>query len=143
MNILSNIKAAHTKARQAKGDLSTGLFLGTLRAEVEKAGSYTTGGTIEVSDEDAIKVIKKFVINARECLPFLSDPVKKDATEKEIALYETFLPKQLTEQDMKNIIMSMPTEQWTVPIIMKLFKEKYAGQYDGRLLSTIAKEAQK
>lgn len=52
-------------------------------------------------------------------------------------LIEKYLPKQLSEDKIKEIISSL--EDKAIPSVMKYFKTNYAGQVDMGLVSKIAK----
>ncbi len=56
---------------------------------------------------------------------------------------EKYLPKKLSEDDIKNIIEECKGNQGfkTMGEYMKYFKEVYPDQYDGKMLSTIVKES--
>ena len=52
-----------------------------------------------------------------------------------------FIKKQLSEADIRFEIEDlMLSKECNIGIIMKHFKEWYPGQYDGKLVSKIAKE---
>jgi uncharacterized protein YqeY len=55
----------------------------------------------------------------------------------QINFISKFLPKQLTEEEIRNIIASL--EDKSMPSIMKHFKTNYQGQCDMGLVSKIAK----
>ena len=61
----------------------------------------------------------------------------------EMKIMEEYLPKQLSEQDIRDIIMGRMVQSdipCNMGIVMKYFKDNYSGQYDGKMVSTIAKE---
>lgn len=87
----------------------------------------------DVVDEDCVKVIRKF-------LKGIDEMIQKTDSEQfvmEKVFLESYLPKQLSEDEMKEIIQG--EELVGVPNIMKFFKENFAGRYDGKVLSQIAK----
>jgi uncharacterized protein YqeY len=58
----------------------------------------------------------------------------------EIDILESYQPEQLTEEDIRVIITNHLELGMDFSGIMKEFKRSYPNQYDGKLVSTIAKE---
>lgn len=135
MNILEQIKLDLVSARRAHA-ADKAINLGTLRSEIEKRGTYKDG-QITSRDDDTIRVIKSFIENCSMCLG--ADPADNEIIFKEIALYESYLPKQLSETDMRAHIGSMSSENLNLPAIMKYFKTNFPGQYDGKKLSEVVR----
>ena len=50
---------------------------------------------------------------------------------------QSYLPKMLTEEEIKNEILSL--EDRSIPSVMKHFKEKFAGKVDMGLVNRIAR----
>lgn len=86
----------------------------------------------EVSNEKATSIIKKMIDNAKEI-----------GNQNEVTILESYVPKQLDEDTLKSIIGSIIVENhYTVKDMGKIMaelKERFAGQYDGKLASTIIK----
>lgn len=59
----------------------------------------------------------------------------------EIATIESFLPKQFSGEEIEKIlsILKDETPGLNVGAAMKVLKERYSGQYDGKLASDVAK----
>jgi len=105
------------------------LTLRTLKGEIQRKADNPT-------ETDIVAVIKKSIAGITE--------TTNDATE--IAVLEVYLPKQLSSEDMLALTYSLiKTNQLEgragMGRIMKHFKTEYAGQYDGKALSTIANDA--
>lgn len=85
----------------------------------------------EVSDDKALSIIKKMIINANE-----------NKNYNEIEILNIYLPKQFTELELKTIITSIIDENnfINMGLVMKTLKDKYNGQYDGKLASNIVKK---
>lgn len=138
--LLEKIKQDLTTARKEKRSFDV-IRLSTLFGEVEKVGKDK--GNRPTTDEEAIAVIKKFIVNAQESLKaILSREEFSDNTQmaylEEIAQYESYLPKQLSEEDIVRIIMTLPPS-YKIGDVMKSFKENFSGQYDGKKVSDIFK----
>lgn len=136
MTILQTIKGLQLEARKAR-DKSLLSIYSTLFAEVEKVGKDKANR--ETTDEEAIAVIKKFIANAAECQDATRDHGVATLLHEEMELYKKLLPAQLSAADMVQIIIKQNLKN--LPDIMKYFKATYPGQYDGKLLSMVAKEA--
>lgn len=86
-----------------------------------------------VSDEKAISIVRKMIENA-----------KIVGNLNEVSILETYLPQQLSEDDLRTqisaLIYSNNYSAKEMGKIMSTLKEKYSGKYDGKLASSIAKE---
>lgn len=81
------------------------------------------------SDNEVTKVISKMIKSATE-----TNGLKhSDDLMVEINLLKSFLPKELSEIELSKIIDALMLENATLPFIMKSLKEKYNGQYNGKL----------
>jgi uncharacterized protein YqeY len=99
----------------------------------------------EPDDTKVIGVIKKFIENAKFTLDKAEDQLSKYTAGKEIEVLEAYLPKQLTEPEIRAIIVDLKENSETesnklLGFTMAHFKQLYSGQYDGGLVSRIAKE---
>lgn len=146
MTLLETIRKAQLQARKEKraADAST---LTTLIGESEMIGK--NDGNRASTDAEVVNVIKKFVKNIDETLNVLAkDSSKADRVEAltgEKALLVTFLPQQLSEDQLRTILggfVSALTEKNPKMMgkVLASLKEQYAGQYDGALASKVAKE---
>lgn len=132
MTLLQQIKADQLQARKSKEPLKIKL-LTTLLAEAAKPG--LDDGKRESTDAEVIAVIKKFIKNALETLAHRHD----DDIATEVSVLESYLPLQLTGEDIRKLICAN-LDLSNVGEAMKFLKDNYSGQYDGRVASTIAKE---
>ena len=146
MTLLDTIRKSQLQARKEKraADAST---LTTLIGEAEMIGK--NDGNRASTDAEVVNVIKKFVKNIDETLTVLAkDSSKADRVEaltSEKALLVTFLPQQLSEDQLRTILggfVSALTEKNPKMMgkVLASLKEQYAGQYDGALASKVAKE---
>ena len=101
-----------------------------------------TKETKEPNDEKIIALLKKFIDNAKVCIENARDDLSRLTAEKEIEVLSQYLPQQLSESDIKTLIANMvvATDDINIGMIMRFFKNNYAGQYDGALVSAIAKK---
>lgn len=94
----------------------------------------------ELSDSDTINIIKKV---SKQLEEEIESNVKVNRMEKvselnyQKNLIEKYLPKQLSEDEIRNIISSL--EDKSIPSVMKYFKTNYNGLVDMSLVSKIAR----
>lgn len=94
----------------------------------------------EPTDADMVSVIQKTV---KELEEELAGWVKANRVDKIAAvdyqekLINKYLPKQLSEDEIRTIINGL--EDKSIPNVMKYFKANYAGQVDMSLVSTVAR----
>lgn len=106
--------------------------LTTLLAEVGMVGKNK--GNRVTTDEEAIPVIKKFISNIDETRKLIGD---NNHEEFERQLYSTFLPAQLSEDQIGVMVELLKQQGKNKGEIMKWFKENHAGLYDGKYVSSL------
>lgn len=131
MTLMTEIKTRQIAARKA-GSADAGL-LTTLLGEAAMVGKNAGR---ETTDAEVVAVVKKFVKNIDETVTALTTRGQDaGAFLAERAVLEQFLPTQLTEA----VLVELAKVQPNMPAFMKFLKENHAGQYDGKLASTVAK----
>lgn len=132
--LIEQLKTERIEAMKAKDTIKKDL-LGTLIAEASKEDKVP-------SDEKVIATIKKFIKNTTELMVSCKGYQDKfDSMMKandELKILESYLPAQLDEDTIRKIF-SLNTFA-NVGKAMGYFKANYSGQYDGALVSKIAKE---
>lgn len=133
MTLMEQIKAKQVAARKA-GAPEASLYT-TLLGEASVIGK--NAGNRETTDAEVVAVVKKFIKNAEETAVALTSR-NQDATDflVECSILEQFLPMQLSEAALIEVAKC----QENMPAFMKHLKENFAGQYDGKLASTVAKQ---
>ena len=99
----------------------------------------------ELADADTISVIKKLNKQLDEesqsLAPIRATSEKAEAKINELVeqkkLIENYLPKQLSEDEIRTIFNSL--EDKSIPSVMKYFKTNYTGLVDMSLVSKIAR----
>lgn len=111
------------------------LILSTLIGEIETK-SKNVGKPL--SNEDVVALIKKFIKGIEESLVVRQN----DTLVVQKELLESYLPKQLSETNLRSVILTIIAKQEkpNVGLVMKSLKEEYSGMYDGAVASKIAKE---
>lgn len=132
MTLMEQIKAKQIAARKA-GNSQDASLLTTLLGEAAMVGKNAGR---ETTDQEVVAVVKKFVKNIDETVHALATRGQNaGAFLAERAVLEQFLPLQLTELTLQQ----KAKEFASMPEFMKHLKENFAGQYDGKLASTVAK----
>ncbi len=96
----------------------------------------------EVTEGDVDNIIQKAVKELeeeREGFIKAGRQANVESLTKQIEYVKKYLPKLLTEEEIKAIISSL--EDKSMPSIMKHFKINYAGKVDMKLVSILAKNA--
>jgi uncharacterized protein YqeY len=105
------------------------------------------GSSEEITEETELKILQKLIKQRRESADIYKAQNRPDLLEKEeaeLAVIEQFLPKQLTEDEVKaklqeiitRVVASGPSDMGKV---MGVATKELAGQADGRVVSTLVK----
>ncbi len=97
----------------------------------------------ELTDSDTLTNISKVVKELEEEKSSFASAGREDKVfdlEKQIEYISQFLPKQLTEEEIKKIILSLPDK--SIKEVMKHFKTNYQGKCDMGLVSKVSKSLQ-
>jgi uncharacterized protein YqeY len=98
----------------------------------------------ELPASDTVLIMQREMKKRQEAIGFEEQANRQEEKAKlqnEIAIIETFLPKQMGADDIERVLADFKatTPGAALNGAMKLLKEKYAGQYDGKSASEIAK----
>lgn len=96
----------------------------------------------ELTDSDTLSIIQKTIKELNEELLSFKEAGRLDNVkdlELQVKAISSYLPKQLSEEEIKEIIGTLPDK--SIPFVMKHFKTNYQGQVDMKLVSKLAKEA--
>ena len=94
----------------------------------------------ELTDSDSINVIKKLskqLDEEIECNEKVNRAEKVSELTYQKNLIQDYLPKQLSEDEIKNILATL--EDKSIPSVMKYFKTNYNGLVDMSLVSKLAR----
>jgi len=147
--MINRIKKDLLKARKEKDKFTAGI-LGALVSEGAMIGK--NHGNRETTDAEMMKLIQKFKKGAVDTLALLGASVENicGCEEKnidkctelafEIGVYNSYLPKQLSEEEIVKEIGSyiqLNSEKANIGSIMAHFRKNFDGRYDGKALSKI------
>lgn len=108
----------------------------------------TSGAGAEITDGDVIKLIQKLIKQRKESAAMYAQGGRQDLADNELAEaaeMEGYLPKQLSEVEVEEIVKGIIAETGASSMadmgkVMGLATKKLAGQADGRTVSTIVKK---
>lgn len=145
MGILNNLTNEIKDAMRAKDKLK----LEALRSIKTAVMLLQTqaGGTSELSDEDEIKLVQKLVKQRRDSAAIFREQDRADLAEPEelqAAVISAFLPKQLSEEEIKSIVAEVIANTGASGMkdmgkVMGVASKQMAGKADGKTISTIVK----
>ena len=146
MNLEQKVMAEMKDAMKAKDE--AGLRgLRAIKAEIIKAKTEPGAGG-EISVDGELKLLQKIVKQRRDSLEIFTQQNRPDLAKKEqeeIAVIEKFLPKQLSEVEIKEALVAIVAEVGaTSPAdmgkVMGIATKQLAGKADGKVISALVKE---
>jgi uncharacterized protein YqeY len=101
-----------------------------------------------IKDDDETKLLQKLVKQRKESLEIYEKQNRNDLAEKEkeeIGVIEKFLPKQMSEEELKEVIASIiketgATSQADMGKVMGIANKQLGGKADGKTIAAIVKE---
>lgn len=102
----------------------------------------------ELSENDMLAIVAKEVKKRKESLPEYENAGRQDIVDnlnKEIAILEVYMPEQLSEEDIRKIVIETiaevgATSPKDMGKVMQGVRAKTAAQADGKVVSQIVKE---
>jgi uncharacterized protein YqeY len=106
------------------------------------------GAATSLTEETETKLLQKLVKQRKDSLEIFERQNRMDLAQKEkeeLDVIERFLPKQMSEGEIKIIVSAIIKESGVTNIsglgqVMGLATKQLAGKADGKLISTIVKE---
>lgn len=107
-----------------------------------------TGSKEAISEEDEIKILQRLIKQRKESAAIYMEQERPDLAEPELAqaaVIEKFLPEQMNEMEVEEIISRIIQENEASGMaamgkIMGLASAELAGKADGKTISTIVKK---
>ena len=99
--LLEKIQAASLEARKSK-DAEKAATLVTLYAEAARIGK--DAGNRPTTDEETVRVVRKFLKGVDETLPLLTQPEAIERAKREKSILEAFLPTMVTGAELQAVI---------------------------------------
>jgi uncharacterized protein YqeY len=137
---------ADLKAAMLAKDEVRKLTIRGIKKEIIEAKT-APGSNGEVSDEDIIKICAKMLKQRKDSATIYQQQGRNELAENELAeaaIIETYLPKQMTQEELYDAIKSIITETGAsgakdMGKVMGVASKKLAGKVEGRILSEAVK----
>ena len=146
MELEKQIQADMVAAMKAKETVRLAALRGIKAAILLAKTSEGSNG--EITDADIVKIIGKLVKQRKESAEIYTQQNRPELAENELAeaaAMETYLPKQLseeeTEAELKKIIAETGASKMAdMGKVMGIATKRLAGQADGKLISAIVRK---
>lgn len=146
MNLEQKVMAEMKDAMKAK-DEPILRSLRAIKAEIIKAKTEPGAGG-EVSAEKELSLLQKMMKQRKDSLEIYQQQNRADLAQKEqeeITVIEKFLPKQLSQEEIKTELQQIITETGAsspaeMGKVMGVATKKLAGLADGKTISAMVKE---
>ena len=108
----------------------------------------TSGASVELSETDELKIVQKLVKQRKDSAAIFSEQGRDDLADPEIAqakILEQFLPKQLSEEELKKAIEEIVEQTGASSMrdmgkVMGIASKQLGGEADGKAISMVVKE---
>jgi uncharacterized protein len=146
MSLEEKVMAEMKEAMKSKNE-ATLRSLRAIKAEIIKAKTEPGAGGV-VPAEMELKLLQKLVKQRKDSLEIFRQQNRTDLAQKEeeeIAVIERFLPKQLSEDEIRQKVQAAIAETGAagpqdMGKVMGVVTKQLAGQADGKIISGIVKE---
>ena len=137
--IIDEIKKDNVQAMKDKNTVARTIFgVVTNKHLLQSIEKRKAGG--EMTDADMVAILQKTIKELNEeaeNYAKVGNNVQVEEINAQKAILEKYLPKMMSEDEIRNIIAGM--EDKSMPSIMKHFKATYAGKVDMQLVNKIAR----
>lgn len=130
----ANIEALKAHDNEARASLSVAINR-YMQLSIENKANKK-----ETTDVDTVRILTKLskeLDEEKQAYITAGNNAQAELIEKQKAAILRFLPKLLSEEEIRRIVASLPDK--SIPAVMKHFKEKYPGQCDMGLVNKIAR----
>lgn len=146
MSLEQKIMAEMKDAMKSKNEAAL-RGLRAIKAEIIKAKTEP-GANGELDEATEQKFLIKMMKQRKDSLDIFEKQGRPDLAEKEkeeIAIIERFLPKQMSEEEIKDAVKTIISEVGAVSAadmgkVMGVASKQLAGKADGKTISSIVKE---
>ena len=146
MGLEQTIMAEMKKAMLAKDEKTLRSVRAIKAAIILAKTSEGAGG--ELKEEDEVKMLQKLVKQRKDSLTIYTEQNRPDLAQKEqeeIEVIETFLPKQLSPEELKENLVKIIAETGAsspadMGKVMAVATKKLAGVTDGKAISAAVRE---
>jgi uncharacterized protein YqeY len=144
MSLETEIMAKMKDAMKSKDEAT----LRGLRAIKAALLLLKTSGSESITPEDELKMLQKLVKQRQDSLDIFKQQNRLDLAQKEeeeIKVIEQFLPKQMSEEEIRSALKEIIAEVGASDIkdlgkVMGVASKKMAGRADGKVISALTQE---
>ena len=144
---LQKILLTKMKEAMKSKDKVTLESLRAIKSEILLAQTKSGGGD-GLTEEEEIKLLQKLVKQRKDSASLYLEQGRSDLADPElaqVAVIEQFLPQQMSEEDLKNVIGALIKQTGASTMkdmgrIMGMASKQLAGKADGKAISTIVKQ---
>lgn len=145
MNLETKVMAEMKDAMKAR-DEATLRSLRAIKAEIIKAKTEP-GAKGEITEEGEMKLLQKLVKQRKDSLEIFTQQSRTDLAQKEqeeIAVIEKFLPKQMSEEELRETLQAIIAQVGASAItdlgkVMGVATKQLAGKADGKAIGAMVK----
>ena len=138
INIMTELKAAMIAKNEAALRGLRAIKAALLLAKTAE------GKVSEITEEEEIKILQKLAKQRKDSLEIFVAQNREDLAQKErdeLEVIEKFLPKQMTEEELREAIQKVIAEVGAdMGKVMGSASKKLAGKTDGKAISAMAKQ---
>jgi uncharacterized protein YqeY len=98
MSLKAKINADYLSAFKNK-DVVTKNLLSVIKGELQTLEKNT--GVDNISDDEVTKILNKNVKSLKETISLMNEGASKELTKKELEILESYLPKQMSEDEIR------------------------------------------
>ena len=146
MNLFDQVSNDIKSAMLAKDKVRLEALRGIKKEFLEAKTAKGADG--ELTDDMAMKILAKMVKQRKESAQIYTEQNRPDLAEPELAeaaVIETYLPKQMTEEELTEALKAIiaqvgPTTPQEMGKVMGVATKQLAGRADGRAISAKVKE---
>ena len=137
--IVDEIKKSNVEAMKNKDSVARSLY-SVLLNKIKLEEIKKREGGQALSDGDVANILQKMVKELTEEKESYEKAGREETAnelQKQLSLVEKFMPKMLSADEIRNIILSLDDK--SIPSVMKYFKMNYNGQCDMRQVQEVLK----
>jgi len=140
--VSEDIKKAMLAKNHAELEALRGIKKELLEAKTAK------GGTGEVTDEAAIKIIQKMKKQGEDAIEMFKTQNRQDLIDEyqnQIDIYKRYLPEMMSEEEIEKVVRAVAEQVGAKTMqemgkVMGVVTKQLAGKAEGRTISTIVKK---
>jgi uncharacterized protein YqeY len=148
MTLKDKIQKEFVEAMKAKNDVAKSALSG-LKAKITEAEK--ANGNISLGDPEVVKVVSSAIKQRKQSVDAFEQAGRTDLANKEkgeIVVLESFLPKQMTEEEIEKAVREIIANMSEVATnanalqgkTMGAFNKAYSGQADSKVVMEIIKK---